>query len=259
MRRSGATRVLLSPLICGSLSVWLALSGCNNTCVLFTSNPPTGKLEIVVTDAKPTCTLTTVKGTVLVEIGSSPMPSPSQDSSSAQHIFVTLRGIEAHPSMAAGDDSPDWQQLAPQLARHPLQVDLMERVSPCAASPSVESDVPAGVYRQIRVRLVPNQPAQGEQVPDVNACGRVGFNCVVRADGSTHPLVLDGAAPEVRIASEQVDGGSLFILPDTVNAVSIKFNANLLPAFPASDAVRLVSALTTARRTTCESIQGLQH
>ena len=259
MRRSGATSVLLRGLVCASLPVWLAVAGCNNTCVLFNSNPPTGKLEIVVGDAKPTCTLTTVKGTVLVQIGSSPMPSPSLGSLSAQHIFVTLRGIEAHPSTVADDDSPDWQQLAPQLARHPLQVDLMERLSPCAAGPLVESDVPAGVYRQIRVRLVPNQPAQGEQVPDVNACGRVGFNCVVQANGSTQPLVLDGAAPKLRIASGQVDGGSLFILPDTVNAVSIEFNANLSLAFPASDTVRLVSALTTARRTTCESIQGSQH
>jgi hypothetical protein len=133
----------------------------------------------------------------------------------------------------------------------------MARFDPCAAGPLVESVVPAGVYSQMRLRLVENRPATREAVPEVNACGSVGFNCMVRADGRIQPLVLDGAAPQVRIPPEQMDGGSVFILPDTVNAVAIEFNANLSFAFPAGAGVRLVPALTTARRA-CESTEGSQ-
>ncbi len=252
----GATSVFVSGVICAGLLVWLAVAGCNNTCVSFTSNPPTGTLQIKVSDSKVTCTLSRANGTVQVQIGTSPMPSPTLGSSSAQHIFVSVRGIDAHTSTVADDDSPDWQALAPQLARQPVQVDLMARPDPCAASPFSEAVLPAGVYRQIRLRFVPNQPATGERVPEVNACGSVGFNCVVRAGGSIQPLVLDGAAPQLRIAPGKIPGGSLLVLPDTVNAIPIEFNANLSLALPAGDAVRLVPVLTAARRAACESIDS---
>ena len=35
------------------------LTGCNNMCFTFTSNPPTGTIGIKASDPKPTCTLTT--------------------------------------------------------------------------------------------------------------------------------------------------------------------------------------------------------
>jgi len=250
MRRPGAenARCILS----SALLVWLAVAGCNKTCVSFTSNPSTGILVVKVSDAKQACTLTTVKGTVRVQVGTSPMPSPTPSSSSLQHIFLGIRGIDAHPSTIADENSPDWQELAPQLARQPVQVDLMARLDPCAAGPLGESNLPAGVYRQIRLRLVPNQPAADEPVAEVNACGSVGFNCIVRADGRMQPLVLDGVTPQLHIASEQMDRGSLLVLPDTVNAIPIEFNAHLSLALPAGEAVRLVPVLTAARREPCE-------
>ncbi len=252
MCRAGATSVFSAGILSSALLVWLAVAGCNKTCVSFTSNPSTGILVVKVSDAKQACALTTVKGTVQVQVGTSPMPSPTPGSSSAQHIFIGIRGIAAHPSTIADENSPDWQELAPQLARQPVQVDLMAPLDPCAAGPLGESNLSAGVYRQIRLRLIPNQPAADEPVPEVNACGDVGFNCVVRADGRIQPLVLDGVTPQFRIASEQMDGGSLFVLPDTVNAIPIEFNANLSLALPAGEAVRLVPVLPVARREPCE-------
>ena len=253
MRRTGATTVFMAGIVSAALLLWLTTVGCNNTCVSFTSNPSTGILSVGVSDAKPTCTLATAKGIVRVQIGSSPMPSPTPGSSSAQHIFISVRGIEVHPSTVADDDSSEWQELAPQLARQPAQVDLMARPEPCATRPFGESDVPAGVYRQIRLRLVPNQPATGEPAPEVNACGSAGFNCIVRADGRIQQLLLDGAAPQLRIASERTDGGSLLVLPDGQTDIAIEFNANLSLALPAGEAVRLVPVLTAARRVACES------
>ncbi|HJY80615.1 MAG TPA: DUF4382 domain-containing protein [Candidatus Binatia bacterium] len=202
--------------------------------------------------------MTTSTGTVQVQIGGSRIPSVASDPSSAQHIFISVRGIEAHPSLVARDDSPDWQELASQLARRPAQVDLMARTDSCAAGPLGQSEVPAGVYRQIRLRLVSNQPATDAPRPEVNACGSIGFNCVIRADGSIRQLVLDGAAPQLRIAPAQMDGGSLFVLPDTVSVIPIEFNAGLSLALLAGEAVRLVPVLTAARRAACESMDGLQ-
>ena len=255
MRQPGATSVFASGLICTALLVW-TLVGCNNTCVSFTSNPPTGTLTIVVSDAKPSCTFTTAKGTVLVQIGTSPIPSPTLGPSSAQHIFISVRGIEAHPSTVADEDSPEWQQLVPRLARQPVQVDLMGRPDPCAEGSLGRSDLPAGVYRQIRLRLVPNEPATGDPVPEVNACGSAGFNCIVRADGRIQPLVLGAATPQLRIATERITGGFVHILPDVSTHLSIEFNASLSSLLAVGDVVQLVPVLTAARRAACESIDS---
>jgi hypothetical protein len=47
----------------------ISLTGCNNTCFLFTSNPPTGTINIKAGDAKPACMLTTANGAVRVLTG----------------------------------------------------------------------------------------------------------------------------------------------------------------------------------------------
>jgi Domain of unknown function (DUF4382) len=253
MRRSGATSVFPFAVTGALLLVWLAVAGCKNTCVSFTSSPSTGILAVGISDAEPNCTLTTVKGTVRVQIGTSSMPSLTTSPSSAQHIFVSVRGIEAHLNTVADDDSADWQGLAPQLARQPVQVDLMARFDPCAAGPLGESVAPAGVYSQMRLRLVANRPDTGEPVPEVNACGSVGFNCIVRADGSIQRIAFDGGSPTLRIATEQIDAGSLLVLPDAGNAITIEFRTDLSLALPAGEAVRLVPVFTAARRAACQS------
>jgi hypothetical protein len=194
---------------------------------------------------------------VRVQIGALAMPGPSIGPSSVKHIFISVPSIDAHPSTIASDHSPDWQELAPQLARQPVQVDLMARFDPCAAGLLDESVVPAGVYSQMRLRLVANRPATGEAVPEVNACGSVGFNCIIRADGSIHRIALDGASPTLRIASEQIDAGSLLVLPDAGNAITIEFHTNLSLARPAGEPVQLLLVFTTARRA-CESMEGSQ-
>lgn len=253
MRHPGARSPFLLGLICATLLVWLAVAGCNNTCVSITSNPSTGILAVGISDAKPNCTLTTVKGTVRLQIGIASMLGLTTSPSSARHIFVSVRSIEAHLSTVADDDSHDWQELAPQLARQPVQVDLMARFDPCAAGPLGESVVPAGVYSQMRLRLVANRPDTGEAVPEVNACGSVGLNCIVRADGRIQRIAFDGGSPTLRIATEQIDAGSLLVLPDAGNAITIEFHTNLSLALPVGEAVRLVSVFTAARRAACQS------
>jgi len=225
-------------------AVWL--TGCNNTCFTFTSNPPTGTIGIKASDPKPTCTLTT-SGAVRLTVQTVSMCSSCSGSNQIQHIFVSIRGIEVHPSTTADNDSPDWQELLPpELVEQPLQVDLVRRIADRGAREPLGEIVviPAGIYRQVRLRFVPNQPATEDQLPEKNACGSTGLNCVVMADGRVQPLLLDGGSPELRITSDRIEGASLLILPDTNTDLIIELKPVWSWVFSASEGVRLLPSLT---------------
>ena len=87
---------------------------CDNGCFIFVSNPSGGTIAV----GTSTCKLSNVNGTVSMQFTSSLQPISGQ-SSSIQHVFVSLRGIEAHPSATADEDSPDWQELVPTLKKQP--------------------------------------------------------------------------------------------------------------------------------------------
>ena len=102
------------------------LAGCN-TCVTFTSNPPTGTLGIVASDPRPVCNLPKMNAAVRPQLAAEPVCSSCVGSGQVQHIFLSIRGIELNSSATARDDSPDWQELLPaELEQKPLQIDLME-------------------------------------------------------------------------------------------------------------------------------------
>lgn len=242
-----------SQLVLLTVSVFLVpATGCNSVCVTGISNPPTGTLIVNVNGSG--CKLSRANGTIRLQLGAF-VPNGGSGLPTMQHIFVSLRGIEAHPSSAADDDSPDWQELAPKLAKQPVQVDLMAPgADSCAPSSFGETTVVAGMYSQIRLSLVPNQPATSEPIPQENACGSVGFNCVVTVDASARPLVLDGGAPELRIAAEHIDGGFFRVLPDTNTDLAIEFNPYISLTSSAGQAVRLNPALTVDVGSPCDFI-----
>jgi Domain of unknown function (DUF4382) len=228
------------------LLLGLGLTGCDNTCVRFNSNSSTGVISVNANDAK-SCTLDSAKATVRVEMISGVPGGAAAGSSSICHIFLTVRGVEAEP---AAEGSPGWQELAPRLARQPLQVDLMasEAASP---QPSLlgEAAIPAGFYRQIRLRLLSDRPAAGAPAaPETNACGSVGWNCVVTTDGRTRALAFEGVSPKVRIASERMAGGAILVLPGVATHLVIRFDPYRSSLAPAGDAVRLLAWLTAAAR-----------
>lgn len=105
------------------LSVWLI--GCNNTCFTFTSNSPTGTIDITAGNPETSCRLAKANGAVRLAVQTVPMCSSCSESGRIHHILVSIRGIEIHPSTTANDDSADWQELAPELVKQPLQVDLV--------------------------------------------------------------------------------------------------------------------------------------
>jgi hypothetical protein len=238
----------------------LSFIGCDNYCFVFISNPG-GSASA----STPSCQLNTSTGTVGLRITASPTPPADATPSPAiQHIFVTLRGIEALPSAILDNDSPDWRELAPKLAMKPAQLDLLAPTAhSCDQNQSqsqntfAESAIPADAYRQIRLRLSSNQPATDEPVPEENACGIVGFNCVVTSDGKIRALVLDSISSQFQISSDHISGGYFRVLPDTPINLDIEFNTQASRLFPAAtdeiEAVRLVPAFAVKPQTSCDS------
>lgn len=104
--------------------------------------------------------------------------------------------------------------------------------------------IPAGIYRQVRLRFVPNQLATDDRLPEKNACGSKGFNCVVMADGRTHSFQLVGISPELRITSDRIEGTSLFIPPDTDTDLIIELKLVWTWFSSADEGVRLLPTLT---------------
>jgi hypothetical protein len=222
----GLTFARKSPTICRNcwivqfrvaLLFVVALAGCNS-CVTFTSNPPNGTLGIVSSDPRPACTLVKMNAAARLQVAPGPACSSCVGSDQVQHIFISIRGIELNPSAAARDDSPGWQELLPpNFEQNPLQIDLLENnANQGIREPLVKTALfPAGIYRQLRLRLVPDQPATDDRLPEKNPCGSGKFNCIVMADGSIQPLRLNEDSPELRITSNTMEGASLLFPPDT--------------------------------------------
>src|SRR5262245_51080766 len=101
-----------------------------------------------------------------------------------EHVYVTIRSVQAHLSSTADDSSSGWQELAPQLNAVPMQIDLFSTASNSCLLVNLGSNsaLPTGTYQQIRLILVPND-GSGGATPSTNACTSSGYNCVVLHDG----------------------------------------------------------------------------
>ena len=287
MQRTGATETaanVLQNVFPAVLLLCLAVSGCGKTCFSGFFNGSTSGISV----SNSSCPLIKATGAVIVQLSAAsppsadsaaftpplalPRPSPGASPSNVQHIFVTLRGIEAHPDTIAEEDSPAWQELAPDLSAHPVQLDLLAPLAPSAPLTLIgdsgslglpdDAIVPATVtadeYRQLRLRLLPRNPSPDDPIPESNACGDVGWNCIVFADRSARPLEFAdaasvrpsgfGAAPEFHIPLEHGTGSVFRILPDEVIQLSIEFDPASSVYFASNAAVRLVPVFRVVYR-----------
>jgi hypothetical protein len=143
----------------------------------------------------------------------------------AEHLFVTVRSIQLHPSPTVAGDSPDWIELAPHLADDPRQIDLI------GDSPSgvlVENAlVPAGNYNQLRVQFSATSAETSVEHLLKDACGVKPSNCVLTADGRVHPLRFPNASPELVIPFGATQSDSLLVLPDVHMDMRLRFQPQL--------------------------------
>ena len=196
----------------------VCLTACNNTCFTFNSNPPTGTINIKASNPPPVCSLTKVTSAVRLLVQTVPPCTSCSESVRFQHVFVGIRGIDIHASSTADDNSPDWQELTPQFAKQPLRVDLMRDGADQGTRESLSeiAAIPAGAYRQVRVRFAAALSSKDEVAGQI-ACGGTSLNCAVMGDGTIRPILLDVASPVLHITPERIKGGFLLIFPDIEN------------------------------------------
>jgi len=164
-------------------------------------------------------------GTVTVSL--SDPPSCKNPNGNFGHVFITVRSVQAHTSASATDSTPGWQELAPQLATQPMQIDLFSAAQTnCVLAQLGSASLPVGNYQQIRLLLVSNSPAASDAVPSTNACAGNGYNCVALSDNSIHELALSSQANTgLKIPPGQIVGGPLQVSAGQSVDLNIDFNA----------------------------------
>jgi hypothetical protein len=263
--KSASQKVFFGMLLFSIVVLSLGLIRCDNTCVLIVSNP--GGSIGTVSGNGPSCSLNTTSGTATVRIaghataagdGASRIAGRAlragDEASRIQHVFLTLRGVEANASGVADDESPDWQELAPKLAAQPVQVDLFAAGGDsCAAGGFESAAVRADAYRQIRLRLAPNETGSTEPILEQNSCGSAGFNCIVTSDGDIRPLVLARDALEIQVTPEHIAGGFFRIVSEAPVNLEIDFDTKASQFIPTEGVVQMVPVFTVDSQAPCET------
>jgi len=167
-----------------------------------------------------------VSGMGTVNVSMSDPPSCMPPNGQFTHVYVTVRSVQAHISTTADDNSSGWQELAPQLASAPMQIDLFSKPqTTCILAQLGSASIPAGSYQQIRLLLVSNTTAASAG-PSTNACAGNGFNCVVLEDTTIHELLLSSQANTgLKIPPGQIVGGPLQVTAGQSVDLNIDFNA----------------------------------
>jgi Domain of unknown function (DUF4382) len=190
------------------------VAGCGNFCLVGVSNNGNGTVGVSAGNPPPACSLNQVNGMARVLALKSPACETCTGSVRVAHVFVTLRGIQLHPSSLADADSPDWVELIPALKGEPRQIDLMGGAIPEILSEGTA--IPAGNYRQIRLQFLAqgSEAGRGQEFEASGTCGTTQSNCMVMADGAVKPLHFSGPEPEIRISGSGIADGMLVVLPD---------------------------------------------
>jgi len=209
------------------VSLAVALVNCGGT-AQFSSNPPTGTIRVSVSDPPP-CKF---------------------PNGMFKHVYVSIRSVQAHTSSTAGDSAPGWQDLAPQLAQTPVQMDLLSQSATACTLGSLGSNtaLPVGNYQQIRLILVPNTPGASDPKPAANSCGSQGFNCVVLSDDSVHQIELSSQANTgLKIPPGQVVGGPITVGDGQTVDLNIDFNTCSMLIQQGNGKFRLKPTLTAGQ------------
>src|SRR5260370_41785153 len=100
-------------------------------------------------------------GTGSIHVSLTDPPSCAFPNGAFDHVYVTIRSVQAHTSAPADDNSGGWQELTPQLNAQPKQIDLFAAASNTCLLTALGSNtaLPVGSYQQIRLLPLPNDRA----------------------------------------------------------------------------------------------------
>ena len=198
-------------------------------------------------------------GTGTIHVSLTDPPSCKVPHGQFEHVYVTIRSVQAHTNANAPDNSAGWQELTPQLNNTPMQIDLLAAgPSSCLlATLGSNSALPAGNYQQIRLLLVPNDGGSGP-LPATNQCAGHGFNCAELQDGSIQELLLSSQANTgLKIPPGQIVGGPISVESGEEVDLNIDFNTCASIIQQGDGQYRLNPTLTAGQvSTTDTSISG---
>jgi hypothetical protein len=208
--RLGTVAFLIVLLVC------LSTAGCANSCFVAVLNPGGTVTGVTASNLPLACPPPIKKTSVKVLAKVTTLCDACSASNRIQSFFLTLGGIELHAKAGALGDSSEWLELFPDLEKLPRQVDLMGGNMDASASGLLgeSAAIPPGIYDQVRLRLVLHQGVAEAQFLTGNACGVSGFNCMTMADGHVYALQVASEMQELRIASEVLSSGLLYIASD---------------------------------------------
>ena len=223
-----AKAAVRSDVILPILFLCALLTGCDNSCVAFVSNPGGGTLSVSANNG--TCHITTQPtGNVRIRFSGSSSSIETWREAGIEHVFVSIREIDAHLGLAYGEDSSGWQELAPNLKERPVQIDLMPEND--NSSPMVflsEAAVPAGEYTQLRIVLASDEPAAREPIQAANACEDARLNCIITDNGTVRELTLSPSqttTERILIPADRAGGAIFRVFPGTTSNVELEFNS----------------------------------
>ena len=216
----------------------LCAAGCHNSCYSFAFNGTSGTGNVSVSNPPPSCSLSTANGTVQLKIGTPPgaHSMPGTEEPHFTHLYVTVAGVDAHPSALSEEDSPGWQPLTAELQEHPRQVDLLADSSGTNTAPLLDAVLPAGFYGQIRLRFA--GLSENEKLGDANACRRA-LHCAMTSDGRILPLTFATPAPSFRISPDNPVDGRFYVPPDGAVLLTIELDRDRTFLRPANDSFAL--------------------
>ena len=226
---------------CAAIFLAVGLSGCGNSCYAGFSINGNGGFIVVAGNPPPACSLSHVNGTIRVVALKSPVCESCMPATRVEHAFVTLQGVQLLP--LAGDDtnSPDWLELAPQLAKEPRQIDLMGSSLPVILQESTTAA--AGSYREVRLQFVSGSSMSAETLPSENGCGGRLWNCMVMADGHVQAIRLPTDRSELSIPSQNMESGPFMVLPDTRMELRLSLKPQPLAYFSGAEGWTLQNVL----------------
>lgn len=189
-------------------------------------------------------------GTAVLSI--SDPPSCAAPNGSFKSVFITIRSVQAHLSATANDNSPGWQELAPQLNSQPMQLDLLNMPNNGACllqQLGTTTSLPVGDYQQIRLLLVQNGASTAPVLP-TNACASLGqvFNCVVDGHNNVSELDLSSQSNTgLKIPPGQIIGGPIHVAAGQSVDINVDFNACASIVQEGNGSFRLKPALTAGQ------------
>jgi uncharacterized protein DUF4382 len=241
----------------------LGAPGCGNTCYVAIWDGSKAAIGV----SNNSCSFAKATGAITVRLSSIPFKASGLSSSlSSQpgilHIFVGLRGIQAHANLDGAEAGSGWQDLAPDLSLHPIQIDLLSLGGDRFHADSLEHviapvNVPSDEYRQIRFRLLSAEPLPTDSLPEGNACGSAGWNCIIFKDGSVRTLDFGGSESEFRFSPVSSDQILFRVLPDGLTSLALQFDPESLVVLRTGEAVRLVSVFKVSYGLQFQSMTNL--